>query len=77
MKLVQDVESAEQSRRSTAKVNDSWALFHFEQDPSSQFQMITGRQPALDPMVLEVGLLSCHRGTTVKTARSSPAVADC
>jgi hypothetical protein len=75
--LVQDIEPVEQSRRSTTKVTDCWAPLHFEQDPTSQFEMIVGRQPALDWMVLEAGLLSGHSGTTEQSGRSAPMVADC
>ena len=55
--LVQDVEPAKHSG-----ITDCWALLHIEQDSSSPFVLIVGRQPASDPMVLEAGMLSGHRG---------------
>jgi hypothetical protein len=60
VRLVQDAESAKQS--GSSNVTNCWAPHHFEQDPSSPFELFVGRQPASDPIVLEVGQLSGHRG---------------
>ena len=70
--LVQDVEPAKHSG-----ITDCWALLHIEQDPSSPFELIVGRQPASDLMVLEVGLLSGHRGATEQPGTSPPMFTDC
>jgi hypothetical protein len=72
--LVQDAKLAKQS--GSSNVTNCWAPLHFEQDPSSPFELFV-RQPASDPMVLEVGLLSGHRGATEQPGTSPPMFTHC